>query len=55
MRNQLERFVAAARISKQATIGAEFCFIFVLYFQYSGNTLLRDVRSLRVPCSRKVR
>ena len=41
MRNQLERFVAAARISKQATISAESCFMFILYFRNSGNKVIK--------------
>jgi hypothetical protein len=41
MRTPLERFVAAARISKQATISAEFCFIFILNFRHSGKKLVK--------------
>jgi len=41
MRNQLERFVAAARISKQATISAKPCLIFMLYSRNSGNKVIK--------------
>ena len=41
MRSQLERFVAAARISKQATIKVEFYYISILYFRHSGKKLIK--------------
>ena len=41
MRSQPERFVAAARIRKQATIKVEFCYISILYFRHSGKKLIK--------------
>jgi len=42
MRIQLERFVAAARISEQATISAEFCLIFILHFSVAATKWSSD-------------